>query len=105
MRKELYGRGCPNGLLFDSSSCRVFRDTFDGTGPQDIVLETTLKTDEVLALVSGENLDKRVASWVELLATSWQHAISAEHPETNRLLYDVMPAAVGNEIYYLREAP
>ena len=104
LRDELYGRGCRNGLLIDQSRFLVFRDTFALTGAKAIEVAMELKTGDVLALVRGKTLDARVRAWIELLATSWQHAISPNHPATSHLLQDVMPAAVGSDIYYLPEA-
>lgn len=103
LRRELYGRGCPNGLLFDASVCIVFCDTFELLGAEAVKVTAILKTTDVLALVADAPWKERVQQWIELLATSWQHAISPDVVGVRALLYDVMPAAVGADIHFSRD--
>jgi hypothetical protein len=97
LRADMYGRSCANGMLLDSQTCLVFRDTFENIGPQSIQVVLTLRTDDVLSTVRGATLDDKVQTWLELLSASWNHAIPPNQ-EMAELVYDIVPAAVGTQI-------
>ncbi|WP_437286086.1 hypothetical protein [Sorangium sp. So ce406] len=97
-RADMYGRSCANGILLDSETCLVFRDTFEDLGPQSIKVDLTLRTDDVLRTVQGGSLDEKVQTWLALLSASWDHAIPRDQEGVAELIYDIVPAAVGTQI-------
>ena len=103
LRAAMYARSCANGMLFDQTKCLAMRDTYSDMGPQSIRVDLTVSTDEVLKLVEGATLDKKVETWLALLSTSWDHALPPD-PAVAKLMYDFVPAAVGTNIHVVGNA-
>ncbi len=100
-RKVLYGIGCPNGILFDQQRCVILRDSFASMNEDSIVEDSgALATDEVLARVGrAGTLDERVARWLGILSTSWDHALPEEPAVAAPFITDIVPAASGSLVH------
>jgi len=100
LRRELFGLGCPNGILFDPQRCVILRDTFASMSEESIQVEhADLSTDVVLAPLGAGNvgsLDARVGRWLELLSAQWDSALPDEPTVAAPFIADIVPAASGS---------
>jgi len=100
LQHELYRLGCPNGLLFDESSCVVLRDTYSSMRPDSLVADSRVKTLDVLARVAnGRSLDRRVLDWVRSMAASWNDALPSEPDVAAPFITDIVTAVSGSSIH------
>lgn len=102
LRAQLYGMGCPNGVLFDATNCLIFRDTFASMDKDSIIVEgTQLKTNDVLLRFGGttDTLDRRVERWLGMLSTNWNYALSEESAVAAPFIADIVPAASGAVVH------
>jgi len=102
LRQFMFTYGCSTGLLFDATTCILYRDTFSDLSEGSIEEESRIPTAALLETLGTGNagpLDQRVRRWLELLGASWSTAVPANPAEAQDLLYDVVPAATGASIH------
>lgn len=102
LRAQLYGMGCPNGVLFDTTNCLIFRDTFASLDEDSIKVDSAkLKTDDVLLRFgrTTDTLDRRVEQWLGMLSTNWNCALSDESAVAAPFIADIVPAASGAVVH------
>jgi hypothetical protein len=109
-RNFLFAQGCPNGLIFDSRNCHIFRESYTSLKAESIQEDAQVSTNEVLRKMNHPgtpkpvSVERRVERWVELLTTKWEDAIPDE-PEISRHFFsDIIPAATQASVSIKRES-
>lgn len=98
-RADLYGLGCPNGILFDGHRSVILRDTFENMEESSIAVDAEVPTNAVLARAGAGSLDERVARWLRMLSANWNGAL--EPTAAAPFIADIVPAASGSAVHPL----
>jgi hypothetical protein len=101
LRADLYGLGCPNGILFDARRCVIMRDTFENMDETGIQVDADVLTEAVLARAGGGSLDERVGRWLRMLSANWDGALPEEPSDAAPFIADIVPAASGSNVHTL----
>jgi hypothetical protein len=99
LKKALFGRGCPNGLLFDANVCVILHDAYTSYDPSSFQEDGRVSTDRLLARVRGDRpLDERVFDWLRSMAASWNDTLPEENAVAAPFIMDIVPAVSGSSV-------
>lgn len=95
LRDDMFGAGCSNGLLFDTSRCTILRDTFASMSRDAIVVDPgDAATEKLLVNAGAGSLDERVRRWLEMMSSNWNTAL--QPTVAGPFIADIVPAVSGS---------